>query len=211
MEHFAARSCEEFVAVLGSKAPVPGGGGASALVGALGIALGNMVGCLTVGKKKYADVEEEMQQLMARCQALQEDFLRLIDADAKAFEPLSRAYSMPRETPEEREAKAKVLETALLEASRVPLEIMRTCAEALDLIAEFAAKGSALAVSDAGTAALFCKAAMQGASLNVYINTKLMADREMAGDLETQADALLKEYTRKAEEIHAAVLEKIRG
>ena len=102
---FSTVPCNEFVEVLGSKAPVPGGGGASALVGAVGTALGNMVGSLTVGKKKYADVEDEMWELKAKCDQLQKDFLRLIERDAEVFEPLSKAYGMPRETEEEKARK----------------------------------------------------------------------------------------------------------
>ena len=88
---FSTVPCNEFVDVLGSKAPVPGGGGASALVGAVGTALGNMVGALTVGKKKYADVEEEMKELMAKATTLQDELLHLIERDAEVFEPLSKA------------------------------------------------------------------------------------------------------------------------
>ena len=104
---FSTSPCNEFVEVLASKAPVPGGGGASALVGAVGTALGNMVGSLTVGKKKYADVEEEMYQLKAKADQLQADLLRLIERDAEVFEPLAKAYGMPRETEEEKAEKAK--------------------------------------------------------------------------------------------------------
>ena len=107
---FSTSTCTEFVEVLASKAPVPGGGGASALVGAVGTALGNMVGSLTVGKKKYADVEEEMWELKGKCDQLQKDFLRLIERDAEVFEPLSKAYGMPRETEEEKaEEKSNIL------------------------------------------------------------------------------------------------------
>ena len=104
---FSTVPCNEFVDVLGSKAPVPGGGGASALVGAVGTALGNMVGALTVGKKKYADVEEEMKELMAKATTLQDELLHLIERDAEVFEPLSKAYGMPRETEEEKAEKAR--------------------------------------------------------------------------------------------------------
>ena len=180
---FSTVPCNEFVEVLASKAPVPGGGGASALVGAVGTALGNMVGSLTVGKKKYADVEDEMYELKAKCDQLQKDFLRLIERDAEVFEPLSKAYGMPKETEEEKAEKARVMEIVLKDACSVPMEIMEKCCEAIELIVEFGAKGSKLAISDAGVGAAFCKAALQGASLNVYINTKSMADREYAEEL----------------------------
>ena len=207
---FSTVACNEFVEVLASKAPVPGGGGASALVGAVGTALGNMVGSLTVGKKKDADVEEEMWELKGKADALQKELLALIERDAEVFEPLSKAYGMPRETEEEKAEKARVMEIVLKDACSVPMEIMEKCCEALDLIKEFAAKGSALAISDAGVGAVFCKAALQGASLNVYINTKSMKNREYAEELNTKADAMLEKYTKLADEVFESVLGRLK-
>ena len=123
-----------------------------------------------------------MYELKAKCDQLQKDFLRLIERDAEVFEPLSKAYGMPKETEEEKAEKARVMEIVLKDACSVPMEIMEKCCEAIELIVEFGAKGSKLAISDAGVGAAFCKAALQGASLNVYINTKSMADREYAED-----------------------------
>ena len=137
---FSTVPCNEFVEVLASKAPVPGGGGASALVGAIGTALGNMVGSLTVGKKKYADVEEEMYELKGKADALQKELLHLIERDAEVFEPLSKAYGMPRNTEEEKAEKARVMEIVLKDACSVPMEIMERCCEAIDLIEVFAAE-----------------------------------------------------------------------
>lgn len=196
-----------FTEALASPAPVPGGGGASALAGAIGIALGDMVGELTTGKKKYAAVEEEIRDLMARAQALRVRFLEYVDGDAEAFAPLAQAYGIPKDDPE-REA---IMEAALKTACGVPMDIMRACAEAIDIIAEFAAKGSRLAVSDAGCGAVLCRAAMEAASLNVYINTKSMQDREAALALEEEADALLEKYTGAAEAIYAEVIAGIRA
>ena len=207
---FSTVPCDEFVTVLASKAPVPGGGGASALVGAVGTALGNMVGSLTVGKKKYAAVEEEMQELKAKADVLQKELLHLVERDAEVFEPLSKAYGMPKETEEERAEKARVMEAALKEACSVPMEIMEKCCEAIELLVEFAAKGSVLAISDAGVGAAFCKAALEGASLNVYINTKSMADREYAEELNKKADAMLEKYTKIADETFESVLGRLK-
>lgn len=207
---FTKSSCEEFVDVLASKAPVPGGGGASALVGAIGMALGNMVGSLTVGKKKYADVEADIIALKEKATALQGEFLRLVEEDAKAFEPLSKAYGMPRATEEEKAEKARVMAIVLKEACAVPMEIMEKCCEAIDVIEEFAAKGSALAISDAGVGVVFCKAALLGASLNVFINTKSMEDKEYAAFLNEKADKMITDYSKKADEIFAAVNARLR-
>ena len=208
---FSTVPCNEFVEVLSSKAPAPGGGGASALVGAVGTALGNMVGSLTVGKKKYAAVEEEIYDLKAKCDKLQAELLALVERDAEVFEPLAKAYGMPRETEEEKAEKGRVMEIVLKDACSVPMEIMEKCCEAIELIKEFAAKGSALAVSDAGVGAAFCKAALKGASLNVYINTKSMADKEYAAQLNAKADAMLEKYPTIADEIFESVLARLKG
>ncbi len=198
---FTALSCQEFADVLASKAPVPGGGGASALVGALGAALGNMVGALTVGKKKYAGVEDDVKALMAKGDSLRRDLLLLAEKDAEAFEPLSRAYGMPKDTPEQAAQKEAVMEEALKAASMVPLTIMEKCAEALTMIEGFSRLGSRLALSDAGVAACFAKAALQGASLNVFINTKAMKDRSFAEEVNNKARKLLETYEPLADEV----------
>ncbi len=181
------RSCREFVAALASSAPTPGGGGAAALVGAIGTALGNMVGALTVGKKKYAAVETELKSVMARCDTLQEALLSQVQADEDCFLPLAQAYAIPKDDP----GRADALEQATLNACSAPLEILRLCAEAIDAIAVFAEKGSRLALSDAGCGAVLCKAAMQAASLNVWINTGALRDRAAAERLNEKVEAYL--------------------
>jgi formiminotetrahydrofolate cyclodeaminase len=206
----AEKSCADFVAVLASKEPVPGGGGASALVGAIGVALGNMVGSLTAGKKKYAAVEGDIMRLKGDSDRLQAEFLALVQRDAEAFEPLSRAYGLPRETEAEKAEKARVMEGALREACGVPLEIMEKCGEAIKVIEEFAAKGSSLAISDAGVGVLFCKAALAGASLNVFINTAAMTDRAYAEDINRRANGLLAEYEPLADAVFKSVKEKLK-
>ena len=204
---FIDQTVASFTEVLASPAPVPGGGGASALAAAIGISLGDMVGELTVGKKKYADVEDDVRSLMERSQALRVRFLELVDADAEAFAPLAKAYGIPKDDPD----RAQIMENALKVACSVPMDIMRACGEALDIIEEFAAKGSKLAISDAGCGAILCKAAMQAASLNVFINTKSMKDRDCAAALEEEANALLAKYTALGDTIFEAVTDKIRG
>ena len=204
------QSCTRFLAELAGKAPVPGGGGAAALVGAAGVALGNMVGCLTAGKKKYAAVEADIQALNAKAEALRRELEALVQADAEAFAPLAAAYGLPKDTPAQAAHKAAVLEAALDTACAVPLEIMQKCAEGIVLVEEYAAKGSVLAVSDAGCAAALCKAALQSASLNVFINTKLMTDRPRADALDAQADALLNEYIPRTDAVFASVTNKLR-
>ena len=204
-------SCEAFLEDLAGSAPAPGGGGAAALVGAAGAALGNMVGSLTVGKKKYAAVEADILVLNRRAAALRKQLEGLVQADADAFTPLAAAYKLPKETPEQQAHKAAVLEAALEGACAVPLEIMSACCEGIALAAEYAEKGSVMAVSDAGCAALFCKAALQAAGLNVSINTRLMADKAHAAALNAQADAMLAEFVPKADQIYEKLTHSLRG
>ena len=204
-------SCEAFLEDLAGSAPAPGGGGAAALVGAAGAALGNMVGSLTVGKKKYAAVEADILVLNRRAAALRKRLEWLVQADADAFTPLAAAYKLPKETPEQQAHKAAVLEAALEGAWAVPLEIMSACCEGIALAAEYAEKGSVMAVSDAGCAALFCKAALQAAGLNVSINTRLMADNARAAALNAQADAMLAEFVPQADRIYEKLTHSLRG
>ena len=157
-------SLEQFSAKLASAAPTPGGGGAAALAGALAVALGNMVGSLTVGKKKYADVEDRIKELNAASEELRGKLLAQMDEDAKA------------------------------------LNILRLSCEAMDLIAEYAEKGSRLVISDAGCAAAMAEAAIRSAALNVAINTRLMKDRDYAEKMNEELDALVAKYVPMAEE-----------
>jgi formiminotetrahydrofolate cyclodeaminase len=198
---FAQASCTEFVTVLASNAPVPGGGGASALVGAIGAALGNMVGSLTVGKKKYADVEAEIIALKGKCDRLQKDLLDQIALDAKGFEPLAKAYGIPKDDPN----RDRILEDATMVACQVPMKIMELCCESLDAIAVFAEKGSRLAVSDAGCGAVCVKAALQAASLNVFINTKTLKNREAAEEMNKKCLDMLDKYGALADKIFETV------
>ena len=204
-------SCEKFLAELASKAPTPGGGGTAALVGAAGVALGNMVGNLTTGKKKYAAVEEKIQALNAKAETLRKELEALVQEDAEAFAPLAAAYGLPKDTPEQAADKERVMETALTRAALVPIKIMQKCLEGITLAYSYAVDGSTMAISDAGCAAVLCKAALQAASLNVFVNTKLMTNREFATALEHTAEQLLDAGTSYADEAFHYVNEKLRS
>jgi len=195
---------------LSSSAPVPGGGGASAAVGAFASALGMMVTNLTIGKKKYIDVEAEMEDVRSRLESLRQELVGLTDRDAEAFEPLAKAYGLPKETEEQRSEKERVMEKALYEASVVPLQIMKTVFRVMEDLEVLGEKGSRLAVSDVGVAVLFARAALEGASLNIYINTRLMKNREQAERLNKESDELIAEAGRLQEKIYTGVLAKIR-
>ena len=198
----AEQTCQGFLDALASKAPVPGGGGASALVGALGAALCTMVGNYTVGKKKYADVEEDVKALMARAEDIRARLLALVDADAEAFEPLSKAYAIPKDDPN-REA---VMEKCLQDAAATPMEILRLSCEAIDLHREMLDKGSVIMLSDVGTGVIFCQSALYGAALNVRVNTKSMADRAFAQAMDEEVDALVEKYGTIARQVYDAVM-----
>lgn len=200
----------EFIDELSSASPVPGGGGACAAVGALAAALGMMVANLTVGKKRYADVEDEMQECLSRLKELRDRLITLTDQDAEAFEPLSRAYGLPRETEEDRIRRERVMKSALYEASIVPLQIMETIRETMQYLETLGAKGSRIAVSDAGVGILFAQAALEGASMNVFINTKLMKDRARAEELNQKADNMIEEGRRQKERVCKEVFAGIR-
>ena len=150
----------EFLEVLSSSAPVPGGGGASATVGAFAAALGMMVTNLTIGKKKYADVEEEILAIREKLEILRDKLISLTDQDAESFEPLAKAYSLPKETDEQKAEKERVMEVVLYEASIVPLQIMETVYEAMQNLEVLGEKGSKLAVSDVGVGILFARVAL---------------------------------------------------
>ena len=196
----------QFLSELSSNAPVPGGGGASAAVGAFAAALGMMVTNLTIGKKKYADYEEEVKAVRDRLEGLRDQLIDLVDGDAVAFEPLSKAYSIPKDDPE----RDTIMENALYEASVVPMSIMETVLAAAKELEVLVEKGSKLAVSDVGVGILFAQAAIEGASLNVYINTKSMKDRERAAALDAKADAVIAEGAALKERIYSGVLAAIK-
>ena len=180
------RSCREFTALLGSDAPAPGGGGAAALASALGAALCTMVASLTTGKKKYAAVEGEIQKL-----------LDMVAADAEGFLPLTQVYGMAKDDP----ARPAALQAASETACGAPLRMMELCLEALEAAERLADFGSRLAVSDAGCAAALLHGGLRAASLNVYINTKAMPDRDAAEGLNHRCGALLHRGTALADAV----------
>ena len=198
---FKEESLEGFCGALASKTSVPGGGGASALVGSVGIALGNMVGQFTVGKKKNAAVEEDIKRLMKESEKIQAELLECINEDAVMFEPLSKAYGMPKDEP----GRDEIMEKCLCDAASVPLKILKLTCRALEVIEEFAEKGSTLMISDAATGAAMCKAALLGAAVNVKVNTKFMKDRVYAEDINDETEKLVIRYGSIADAIYDAV------
>ena len=203
------KSCEDWIAELASGAPTPGGGGASALVGAVGIALGSMVGNLTVGKKKYADVEADMQELLRKSDELMKKLEDLVEQDALAFAPLAAAYKLPTGTEEEKRAKENAVQEALVGATACPMSIAKCCYEALELLEEYAHKGSVMAVSDAGVGAACCRAALEGARLNILINLKLMKDEDKKQFFTGRLTLVVDEGIALADRIYQYVREQL--
>ena len=199
----------EFIEALASKAPTPGGGGASAYAGALASALASMVGNLTVGKKKYAAVEERMRAELLALEATRLRLLELIDGDAAAFAPLAAAYGLPRGTDEAAAAQRAALQVALVDACEVPLEIMRQCVQVIESCVFMAKHGSVLALSDAGAAVVLAKAALLSASLNVRINIGSMADKARAKAYRDQMEDLIAAGGTLADDVYAGVVERL--
>lgn len=196
-----------FVDELASAAPTPGGGGASAYCGALAAALASMVGNLTVGKASYRGVEPEVRASLHRLASMREQLLNLVAADAAAFAPLAAAYRMPRGTPEQQQAKQAALQAALVDATEVPLDIMGQCVAVLVEADFMAHNGSRMARSDAGAAAVFAKAALQGAALSVMINVDSLADEAAAKAYRAQMEKLLAEGGVLADQTYQYVVD----
>ena len=196
------KTINEFSQVLSSAAPVPGGGGASALMGNVSSSLCSMVANLTSGKKKYAEYQGNIERILVETAELNEKFLELMQKDAEVFEPLSKAYGIPKET----EGRDQILEEALKVASSAPYEIVETCYKTVALTEELCVKGSRLAISDVAVAASAVKAAASGAAMNVYINTKLMKDRAYAEEMNKKTIAMVKEIDERASKVYETVM-----
>lgn len=206
----AEQKMNEFIEVLSSNAPVPGGGGASAYAAAIGMSLGSMVANLTTGKKKYAQYQTEIEEVIDAAKKLTKELIEFMDKDAEAFEPLSKAYGLPKNTPEELAAREEIMEKALVAASETPLALMEKILEAMKLLDRLSVIGSRLAISDVGVGIQMTKAALNGASLNVFINTKLMKNRAVADSMNARADELLDAGNKLADGVYDAVVAQIR-
>lgn len=206
MNQLTNLSCSAFAEALAAKESVPGGGGAAAMVGALSAALCSMAANFTAGKKKYAAYEEDIQRILVEAEALRQCLLSLVDADAAGFEPLAKAYAIPKDAPE----RDTVMERATLNACAAPMQMLFVCADVLHLLEELLEKGSRLLLADVGCGAYLCKAAMECAAMSVFVNTGTLKNRATAAGMEQQVDMILHTYLPMADRIAAAVTALIR-
>lgn len=196
---------KEFINELASKEPTPGGGGASALVGTLAAALLSMVANLTSGKKKYAMYQEDVDRILIYLQEAIEELYSGIKKDEEAFAPLAKAYKIPKEDPKREE----IMEKALLAAALTPLELTKKLYELVPVMEELEEKGSSLALSDVAVAAVACKAAMEGAVMNVYINTKSLKNPEIADGLNRKAMEMTQDGGKRCQAVYDRILKKL--
>ena len=204
---FERLSLATFVERLAEKRAVPGGGGAAALAGALAASLASMVGNYTLGKRAYAAHEERVRDLVDEARGLSANLLALVQADADAFLPLSRAYGISRDDPRRQE----LLEEATKGAIAAPLDMMRSVCRTIEVLEEMGEKGSVMLVSDVGVGALMARSALEAAAMNVFVNTKSLKDRAYAADIEQECERMLDEYVGRAAELSASVMDRIRS
>lgn len=206
---YSELSAADFVTQLASKAPVPGGGGAAALIGSMGAALGNMVVNLTSGKKKYAAYEEDLQRILRELTELQTTLLKYIDEDAVAFYPLSQAYGIKATTDDEKEQKQIILQNALKEASIVPMKIVRACYRGLEIQEELSVKGSTLAISDVACGVQALRTGLLAGRVNVMINLGMIKDQDFVTSTKSELDDLTERGVSLADRIFAEIEAKL--
>ncbi len=203
------KKVSNFLDELASNSPTPGGGSVAALAGALGAALISMVGNLTVGKKKYEDVEEDIKKIISSSEKLRYEFSQLIEEDVKVFNNFMSTYKMPKETEDEKKVRAEKIQESLIEAAKVPLKVAYKCLDILSLSKEVAEKGNINVVSDAGVAVLMAEAALESAILNVKINLRMINNEKVRAELSSSIKEILLKEKGQKEKVLEIVGEKI--
>lgn len=211
MKKLVDKPVTSFLDDLASNAPAPGGGSVAALGGALGAALVSMVCNLTLGKKGYDDVQDDIAALLSRSEALRQELTELLEEDVKAYSGYSIAAKLPRTTDEEKAERAVAMQAAIKVATDVPLAIAEAAAQVMDLCMPAAEKGNKWAVSDAGVAVLMAEAALRGAALNVLINlgSYALKDEAFEADRRAKLDSLLEGKGIMRDEIYDHVVSKL--
>ena len=204
------KTIDKFLEDLASSSPAPGGGSVAAFSGALGAALTSMVSNLTIGKKKYVDVEADMKKVLREAENLRAQFTSLVERDTQAFNKVMEAFGLPKETEDQKALRSAAIDETTREATLVPLEVMKHCIDALALAREVASKGNQNSISDAGVSALMLHAACEGAALNVTINLNTLSDTDFVGWKSEEVESLLKSSKMMLEETQGIVGEKMR-
>lgn len=206
---YADQPLRHFLDKLCSDSPEPGGGSASALVGATAASLAGMLAALTTNKKGYEEVSEEMGEILRQASRLKEDLLDLLQKDTEAFDDAARAFKLPRETEEQKKHRAQAIQRGLEKASEVPVSIMERCLEASRLASRVLEKGNKMAVTDGAIAALFAEAAAVGAMINARINFSWMKDKTYVQKTEQRLVPILEEVKRTREHAVSYTLKQL--
>jgi formiminotetrahydrofolate cyclodeaminase len=206
-----SQSLNQFLDEVASRSPAPGGGSVAALSGALGAALASMVCHLTIGKKKYADVQQEIEAVLKRSEELRALFSELVEKDTEAFDSVMKAFSLPKETEGEKTKRASAIEEATKKATLVPLKVMELCMEALPLTETVAEKGNPNSISDAGVSALMLRAACEGAALNIRTNLGTLQDKPFIEETRAKTTMLLNKVESMTKEVLSITESKLSG
>ena len=204
------KKMNNFLEELASNSPTPGGGSVAALAGALGAALISMVGNLTIGKKKYEDVEEDIKRIISSSEKLRYELSQLIEEDVKVFNNFMATYKMPKGTEDEKKIRTEKIQASLIKAAKVPLRVAYKCLDVLNLSKEVAEKGNINVISDAGVAVLMAEAALKSAILNVKINLIMIKDEKAKEELSSSIEEILLKEKGQKEKVLEIVEEKIR-
>lgn len=196
---------ERFLTELASKAPIPGGGGAAALMGSLAAALGSMVGNLTTGKKKYEQYQQDIERILSVLQDSLWEIYEYIEKDAQAFEPLAKAYKIPKDQP----GREELMEEVTLQAAKVPLDLTKKLYGIIPLLEELEIKGSRLAISDVAVAASCLTSALESGVMNIYINTRSLKNRKLAEEINEEAKRMSGEGVLRCKKIYERILETL--
>lgn len=202
---FAEKPLNDFLTDVSSSSPTPGGGSVAALAGSLGAALTAMVSRLTIGKKKYADVQQHMEGIMTSADNLRNKLVELVERDSEAFNKVMQAFSLPKETDDEKSRRSSAIQEATKTASLAPLEVMELTATGIDMTAIVAEKGNVNSISDAGVGALLFHAACAGAALNVRINLATLQDKAFVDQTSARVTQIEQHVEQRAKEIMAKV------
>lgn len=209
MNKYIELSLEKFSAEVAAKKSMPGGGSVAAYAAALSSSLASMVGNFTIGKKKYIQYDEDIKRILEEAETLENEALKLVDDDVKAFLPLADAYKMPSDTDEEKELKNEVMQRCLKEAATVPLNLMKLCEKILELHEELLEKGSKMLISDVGVGVTMLKSAVMSAKLNVLINIEYIDDLNFVDEYLGEMNRIEKKVGSRCDYIYDEVISKL--